>query len=228
MKAMILAAGLGTRLRPLTLHTPKPLLAVADQPLIVWHLRALAAAGITEVVINTAWLGERLVEALGDGSQFGVQILWSHESEPLETAGGIIQALPLLGDQPFMLVNGDVWTRFDLAGLVGLRLGQNLAHLVLVDNPPQHPTGDFYLAADGQVRSEAPEGQAKLTFAGLSVLSPQLFAGLETGKRALAPLLRAAMHAEQVTGQHLQQAWVDVGTIERLEQLDQQIRAGQI
>jgi MurNAc alpha-1-phosphate uridylyltransferase len=228
MKAMILAAGLGTRLRPLTLHTPKPLLSVADQPLIVWHLRALAAAGVTEVVINTAWLGERLLEALGDGHQFGLQILWSHESEPLETAGGIIQALPLLGDQPFLLVNGDVWTRFDLAGLVDFELGQNLAHLLLVDNPPQHPAGDFYLAADGQVWVDAPDGQAKRTFAGISVLSPQLFAGFDMGKRALAPLLRAAMQAGQVSGQPLQQAWVDVGTIERLEQLDQQIRAGQI
>ncbi|MFA9203000.1 MAG: NDP-sugar synthase, partial [Flavobacteriales bacterium] len=139
MKAMILAAGLGTRLRPLTLHTPKPLLAVADQPLIVWHLRALAAVGVTQVVINTAWLGQRLVEVLGDGSAWGVQILWSHESEPLETAGGIIQALPLLGDQPFLLVNGDVWTRFDFADLVDVELGQNLAHVLLVDNPPQHP-----------------------------------------------------------------------------------------
>ena len=228
MKAMILAAGLGTRLRPLTLHTPKPLLAVADQPLIVWHLHALAAAGIRQVVINTAWLGDRLVEALGDGRQFGVQILWSHESTPLETAGGIIQALPLLGDQPFLLVNGDVWTRFDLAALVQVQLGHNLAHLLLVDNPPQHPTGDFYLAADGQVRSDVPEGQAKLTFAGMSVLSPQLFAGLATGQRALAPLLRATMQAGQVSGQYLTEPWVDVGTIERLEQLDQQIRTGQV
>lgn len=233
MKAMILAAGLGTRLRPLTLHTPKPLLAVADQPLIVWHLRALAAVGVTQVVINTAWLGQRLVEVLGDGSQWGVQILWSHESEPLETAGGIVQALPLLlqdqlGDQPFLLINGDVWTRFDFAELVDVELGQNLAHVLLVDNPPQHPNGDFYLATDGQVLSDAPDGQAKLTFAGISVLSPQLFTGLEVGKRALAPLLRAAMQAGQVTGQHLQQPWVDVGTIERLEQLDQQIRAEQL
>lgn len=228
MKAMILAAGLGTRLRPLTLHTPKPLLAVADQPLIVWHIRALAAAGITQIVINTAWLGERLVDALGDGAAWGVQILWSHESEPLETAGGIIQALPLLGDQPFVLVNGDVWTRFDFASLYRHDLGQNLAHLLLVDNPPQHPIGDFYLAADGCLASAAPDKQAKLTFAGISVLSPQLFAGLEVGKRALAPLLRAAMQTSQVTGQHLQQPWVDVGTIERLEQLDQQIRAGQV
>lgn len=237
MKAMILAAGLGTRLRPLTLHTPKPLLAVADQPLIVWHLRALAAVGVTQVVINTAWLGQRLVEVLGDGSQWGLQILWSHESEPLETAGGIVQALPLLlqdqlqdqlGDQPFLLINGDVWTRFDFAELVDVELGQNLAHVLLVDNPPQHPNGDFYLATDGQVLSDAPDGQAKLTFAGISVLSPRLFAGLEVGKRALAPLLRAAMQAGQVTGQHLQQPWVDVGTIERLEQLDQQIRAEQL
>lgn len=140
----------------------------------------------------------------------------------------MIQALPLLGDQPFLLVNGDVWTRFDFAQLTHVDLGQNLAHVLLVDNPVQHPTGDFYLATDGQVWSAAPDGQAKLTFSGISVLSPQLFAGLDVGKRALAPLLRSAMQAGQVTGQHLQQPWVDVGTIERLEQLDQQIRAGQI
>ena len=146
MKAMILAAGLGNRMRPLTLHTPKPLLEVGGKPLIVWHIEKLAAIGVTEIVINTAWLGEKLAQALGDGSQFGVKILWSHEGEGLETAGGIIHALPLLGNQPFILLNGDVWTTMDFAPLLDVDLNDNLAHLVLVENPEQHPEGDFTLA----------------------------------------------------------------------------------
>lgn len=229
MNAMILAAGLGTRLRPLTLTTPKPLLPVADKPLIVWHLEALKRANIQRVVINTAWLGQCLVDALGDGSAFGLEIVWSHEDEALETAGGIIQALPLLGEQPFLLVNGDVWTRYDFAQLAAhdLSATADLAHLLLVDNPPQHLKGDFILA-DGRVFDDEKivlHGQ-RLTFAGLSLLSPQLFAGLPQGKRPLAPLLRAAMNAGQVSGTHLQQPWVDVGTPERLSELDRAIRAG--
>jgi MurNAc alpha-1-phosphate uridylyltransferase len=229
MHVMILAAGLGTRLRPLTLEKPKPLLEVGGQPLIVWHIRALAAQGISKIVINTAWLGDKLVAALGDGSQFGVSIGWSHETEPLETAGGIIQALPQLGDQPFLLINGDVWTRFDLAALIHRDLSHDLAHLVLVDNPPQHPQGDFQLW-QGRVFDQvvdAPEGE-RLTFAGISVLSPQLFAGLDEGKRSLAPLLRQAMRDGRVSGEKMRTAWVDVGTPERLSTLDQQIRAGAI
>lgn len=139
MKAMILAAGLGNRMRPLTLHTPKPLLAVGGKPLIVWHIEKLQKIGVTDIVINTAWLGEKLAQALGDGSQFGVNIHWSHEGEGLETAGGIIRALPLLGSEPFILINGDVWTSMDFAPLLNVRLQGNDAHLVLVDNPPQHP-----------------------------------------------------------------------------------------
>jgi len=224
MRAMILAAGLGTRLRPLTLHTPKPLLAVGGKPLIVWHIEALAQAGIHDIVINTAWLGDKLVEALGDGAGFGVRIHWSHEGEPLETAGGIQKALPLLGDEPFLLVNGDVWTRFDVAALVQKDLGADLAHLVLVDNPPQHPKGDFALTID----RVSNEGEDKHTFAGISLLSPQLFAGLVPGKAPLAPILRAAMADGRVSGEWYRGAWVDVGTPERLTDLDQQIRAGQI
>lgn len=135
MKAMILAAGLGNRMRPLTLHTPKPLLEVGGKPLIVWHIEKLKAVGVTEIIINTAWLGDKLVAALGDGSQFGVTILWSHEGEGLETAGGIINALPLLGDQPFILVNGDVWTTMNFSSLLNVQLGDQQAHLVLVENP---------------------------------------------------------------------------------------------
>lgn len=230
MKAMILAAGLGNRMRPLTLTTPKPLLSVGDKSLIVWHIEKLRAIGVTEIVINGAWLKEKLVEQLGDGSQFGVRITWSLEEEGLETAGGIIQALAHFDNQPFIVINGDVWTRFDFAELLKVDLADDLAHLCLVDNPPQHPTGDFALL-DGRVLTfeQAENSTARAyTFAGISVLSPRLFADLEQGKRPLAPLLRQAMQDGLVQGQKIQQAWVDVGTPERLNQLDDAIRAGQI
>ena len=226
MKAMILAAGLGNRMRPLTLHTPKPLLEVGGKPLIVWHLEKLAAIGVTEIVINTAWLGEKLAEALGDGSQFGVHILWSHEVEGLETAGGIINALPLLGDEPFILLNGDVWTSMDFAPLLDVELGENLAHLVLVENPEQHPEGDFTLAGGKAYTFDQKVEGEKLTFSGISVLDPKMFAGLEAGKRPLAPLLKAAMLNNQVAASKLTGIWVDVGTPERLTALDLAIREG--
>lgn len=230
MKAMILAAGLGSRMRPLTLEMPKPLLSVGGKPLIVWHIEALKKAGISEIVINCAWLADKLLSALGNGSQFGVNIHWSVEAEALETAGGIIQALPALGTEPFVLVNGDVWTRFDYSQLSSHVLAADLAHLVLVDNPAQHPAGDFILA-NGRVYSDQPalpgraagDGQ-KLTFAGLSVLSPQIFHNLPAGKRPLAPLLRQAMQQQLVSGIKMTNPWVDVGTPERLNRLDQQIR----
>lgn len=226
MKAMILAAGLGNRMRPLTLHTPKPLLCVADKPLIVWHIEKLKAIGVKHIVINTAWLGEKLAAALGDGSQLGVEILWSHEGEGLETAGGIIRALPLLGDEPFILINGDVWTTMDFSSLLDIELKDALAHLVLVDNPVQHPQGDFCLAeTKAYTFDQAMQGE-HLTFSGISVLSPKLFAGLEEGKRPLAPLLKQAMLNHQVDASKLQGAWVDVGTPERLSDLDQHIRQG--
>lgn len=230
MKAMILAAGLGTRMRPLTLDKPKPLLDVAGKPLIVWHIEALKRAGITEIVINCAWLAEKLMQALGDGCQFGVNIHWSVETDALETAGGIINALHLLGDAPFLLVNGDVWTRFDYSKLHKYDLGTDLAHLMLVDNPPQHPTGDFVLA-NGRVYSPKDnssaieqQGAEQLTFAGISVLSPQLFTGLEQGKRPLAPLLVQAMQQGGLSGRKLNDAWVDVGTPERLSELNESIK----
>ncbi|MEX5444098.1 N-acetylmuramate alpha-1-phosphate uridylyltransferase MurU [Acinetobacter schindleri] len=226
MKAMILAAGLGNRMRPLTLHTPKPLLEVGGKPLIVWHIEKLAAIGVNEIVINTAWLGEKLVEALGDGSQFGVKILWSHEGEGLETAGGIINALPLLGGQPFILVNGDVWTTMDFAPLLTVELGENLAHLVLVQNPPQHPQGDFSMAEGKAYTFDQQVGGENLTFSGVSVLDPKMFQVLETGKRPLAPLLKAAMQNQQVAASKLAGIWVDVGTPERLAALDAEIREG--
>ncbi|KGH50811.1 nucleotidyl transferase [Acinetobacter idrijaensis] len=226
MKAMILAAGLGNRMRPLTLHTPKPLLEVGGKPLIVWHIEKLAAIGVTEIVINTAWLGEKLAEALGDGSRFGINILWSHEGEGLETAGGIINALPLLGDEPFILLNGDVWTTMDFAPLLDIDLKDNLAHLVLVQNPEQHPEGDFTLAAGKAYTFDQQVEGENLTFSGVSVLDPKMFQGLETGKRPLAPLLKAAMQNQQVAASKLVGIWVDVGTPERLTALDTAIHEG--
>lgn len=210
MKAMILAAGKGERMRPLTLHTPKPLLPVAGMPLIEYHIRALQRAGITELVINHAWLGEQIETHLGDGAALGVSIQYSAEGEPLETGGGIFKALPLLGDSPFVLVNGDVWTDYDFTRLRQPLAG--LAHLVLVDNPSHHPEGDFGLI-EGQVTEQAA---TRLTYSGMAVVHPQLFAGCEAGAFKLAPLLRHAMNTGQVSGEHYRGHWVDVGTVERL------------
>lgn len=228
MKAMILAAGMGNRMRPLTLHTPKPLLVVGGKPLIVWHIEKLQKIGVTEIVINTAWLGEKLANTLGDGSQFGVTILWSHEGEGLETAGGIINALPLLGTEPFILVNGDVWTTMDFSTLLDVDLSDKQAHLVLVDNPPQHTKGDFILANDLAYTFEQDQLGEALTYSGVAVLKPQMFVGLENCKRPLAPLLKQAMQQQQVSAEKMQAIWVDVGTPDRLEQLDQQIKQGVI
>lgn len=216
MKAMILAAGKGERMRPLTLHTPKPLIPVAGKPLIHWHLQALARAGLTDLVVNHAWLGDQLVAALGDGGAFGVNIRWSAEREPLETGGGIHRALPLLGSEPFVLVNGDIWTAFDFTGL---RLPHGkLAHLVLVDNSRHKQVGDFHLQ-EGQV-SNPRDGMPALTYSGIAVLSPGLFAGYEAGAFALTPLLRAAAGQGLVSGEHFSGIWLDVGTPDRLDEAE--------
>ncbi|MFI8373387.1 N-acetylmuramate alpha-1-phosphate uridylyltransferase MurU [Pseudomonas helleri] len=220
MKAMILAAGKGERLRPLTLHTPKPLVRVGGVPLIEYHLRALAAAGFTEIVINHAWLGQQIEDHLGDGSRFGVSIQYSAEGEPLETGGGIFKALPLLGDKPFAVVNGDIWTDYSFAGLRTPLTG--LAHLVLVDNPAHHPKGDFCLS--GTQVLDAQPGSDTLTYSGIAVLSPALFDGAGAGAFKLAPLLRNAMAAGRVTGERLQGQWVDVGTHERLAEVESLIK----
>ena len=219
MKAMILAAGLGKRMRPLTDHTPKPLLEAGGKPLIVWHLEKLRAAGFTQLVINHAWLGDKLEAQLGDGSDFGVTIQWSREGQPLETAGGIRRALSLLGDEPFLVVNGDIWTDMDFEHL--RRMPSGSAHLVLVDNPPHHPQGDFHLASDGKVRDN---GHPALTFSGIGVYRPELFTSLDDGEARLAPLLRAAMVGGQVTGEHYGGQWWDIGTPDRLEALDAYLR----
>ncbi|MDH0645844.1 nucleotidyltransferase family protein [Pseudomonas sp. GD03858] len=219
MKAMILAAGKGERMRPLTLHTPKPLVPAAGKPLIEYHLEALARAGVTEVVINHAWLGQQIEDHLGDGSRFGLRIRYSPEGEPLETGGGIFKALPLLGDAPFLLVNGDVWTDYDFSALNAPLVG--LAHLVLVDNPGHHGRGDFRLT-DGQV-SDGDDAPGTLTFSGISVLDPALFEGCLPGAFKLAPLLRKAMAAGQVSGEHYRGHWIDVGTLERLADVERLI-----
>ncbi|MBA6064390.1 nucleotidyltransferase family protein [Pseudomonas mosselii] len=219
MKAMILAAGKGERMRPLTLHTPKPLVPAAGKPLIEYHLEALARAGIREVVINHAWLGQQIEDHLGDGSRFGLRIRYSAEGEPLETGGGIFKALPLLGDAPFLLVNGDVWTDYDFTGLNAPL--QGLAHLVLVDNPGHHGRGDFRLA-DGQV-SDGDDAPGTLTFSGISVLDPVLFEGCQPGAFKLAPLLRKAMADGRVSGEHYRGHWIDVGTLERLADVERLI-----
>jgi MurNAc alpha-1-phosphate uridylyltransferase len=217
---MILAAGRGERMRPLTDLTPKPLLPVAGKPLIVWHLERLARTGFRDIVINHAHLGDQIEALLGDGAAWGVRIAYSAEPQgALETAGGIANALPLLGNASFLVVNGDIFCDWDFARA---QIGDALAHLVLVDNPPHHPEGDFTL--DGT--KVGAGGTAKLTFSGIGSYRPELFAGIARGQPAkLAPLLREAMAAGRVTGEKHAGRWEDVGTPERLAALDAELRA---
>ena len=243
MKALIFAAGLGERMRPLTDTVPKPLLPAGGKPLIVWHLERLAAAGIRDIVINTSWLARSFPETLGDGEPFGVRIEYAHEGPaPLETGGGMWHALPLLGterisEEPFLAVNGDIWTDYDFARLPLAPEGD--AHLVMVDNPAHNPGGDFTLHGDGRLRSERPapgESGERLTFAGIGVYRPSLFddwrtvigdapgAGETPPRFKLAPLLRAAMARGAVTGEHHRGKWTDVGTPERLAELDARLK----
>lgn len=217
MKAMLLAAGRGERMRPLTDTTPKALLELRGRPLIVHAIERLRAAGIVDLVINYAWLGEQIRAALGDGGTLGVRILWSAEPEgALETGGGIYRALPLLGPAPFVVCNADVWCDFDFARLPPQPVG--LAHLVLVDNPPWHARGDFVL--DG-TRVHDDEG-ARLTFSGVGLYRAALFDGPHPERFALAPVLRAAMTRAQVSGEHHAGTWCDVGTPQRLQALRMQ------
>ena len=216
MKAMILAAGRGERLRPLTEATPKPLLDVAGKPLIGWHLARLAAAGFRDVVINVSHLAEQIVAALGDGARYGVRIAYSREREPLETAGGIANARALLGPEPFLLVNGDVYCAFDFSNFKGFSLQEVLAHLVLIPNPPHHPEGDFTLERGVVGNAPAP----RYTYSGIAVMSPALVASVPPGAKAqLAPLLRAAADRRRITGELYAGLWQDVGTAERLAEL---------
>ncbi len=226
MKAFILAAGRGERMRPLTDHTPKPLLRAGGKPLIVWHLERLRECGFRDVVINHAHLGGQIEAALGDGSRFGLAIAYSPEPPgALETAGGIAKALDLLGDEPFLVVNGDVLFDWDFRRARALAERRPLAHLVFVDNPPQHAGGDFCL--DGQTVRYAGGGPAPtLTYAGTGVFSPSFFAGVARGAvMKMSPLLDAAIAQGIVTGERHTGRWVDVGTPERLAELDAQLKA---
>lgn len=223
MKAMILAAGRGERMRPLTDVLPKPLLQLAGKPLIVHHIEALALAGIQDIVINHAWLGHLIEQQLGDGRQFGVHLTYSAEGATgLETAGGIKLALPWLGDQPFVVINGDISTDFDVASLLNQPAKSALAHLVLVPNPPQHPLGDF--GFDPQTGLVSSEGQVTFTFSGIGVYHPEFFRQVPAGPQKLAPFLRHAMQAGAVTGQVYQGYWADIGTPARLAQAEQDWR----
>lgn len=220
MKAMILAAGRGQRMRPFTDTTPKPMLEVRGKALIVRLIESLVHSGIRDVVINHAHLGNSIETALGNGSRFGAAIQYSREAEALETAGGITHALPLLGISPFVVVNGDIFCDFDFSGLVGRTLGRCLAHLVLVANPPHHPEGDFGL--DGTQVLDA--GKSDWTFSGIGLYRPELFAGIKPGSRGqLATLLRHAMARRQVSGEVHRGIWHDVGTPERLAALNQTV-----
>lgn len=236
MKALVFAAGLGERMRPLTDTTPKPLLEAGGKPLLAWHLERLAATGVREVVVNTSWLAPRFPETLGDGDRWGLRIRYSYEGDtPLETGGGMLHALSLLGAAPFIAVNGDIWCDFDFARLPREPVGD--AHLVLVDNPDHHPAGDFVLDADGRVHDGAACG-TRLTFAGIGVYRPALLDGWRhvigdaTGADAmpprfkLAPLLRAAMARNAVGGEHHRGRWTDVGTPQRLHALSRDLVAG--
>lgn len=227
---MILAAGLGERMRPLTEHTPKPLLQAGGKPLIAWQIERLKRAGFADLVINHAHLGMQIETVLGDGAAHGVRIAYSDEGTPLETAGGIATAMPLLGEAPFAVTNGDVYTEFDYGRLLPVLQDmssnpEHLAHIVLVDNPPHHPQGDFVLD-EGRVfdASRLSPRAPCLTFSGIACYRPELFAGIApNNKAALAPLLRQAMARGQVSGEHFSGRWEDVGTPERLAALDREL-----
>jgi len=222
MKAMLLAAGRGERLRPLTDRIPKPLVPVAGKPLIAWHLERLAASGCREVVSNVSHLGQQIVDFVGDGAAFGLKVHFSREAEPLETAGGIAQALPLLGREPFLLVNGDIYCEMDFRPLLSHGLDGKLAHLVLVPNPPQHPKGDFSIDA-GVIGND---GTPRYTYSGVAVMTPRLVESVKRGAKApLAPLLRAAAGQRLITGERFGGLWQDVGTAERLAELEAHLKS---
>lgn len=226
MKAMILAAGRGERMRPLTDVLPKPLLPVAGKPLIRYHLEALSAAGVKDIVINHAWLGHLLPLHLGSGQDLGLYLQYSDEgAEGLETAGGIKKALPLLGDAPFIVVNGDVFTDYPYQQLANKLSADSLAHLVLVPNPLQHPKGDFGINGSGIAQADANEC---FTFSGIAIYRPEFFSAVAEGKQKLAPYLRQAMQQNQITAELYQGIWHDIGTVQRLEQLSAQLESANV
>jgi len=216
MKAMILAAGRGERMRPLTDNTPKPLLSVAGKPIIQYTIEQLVEAGFKEIVINIAYLGQQIKDTLGTGAQFGASISYSDEGDTaLETAGGISNAMHLLGDNTFLVVNGDIANDYDFSQLYNKNI--SLAHLVLIKNPPHHLDGDFYLSNTEQV---SERGQQSLTYSGIGLFHPKLFVGLEPGINKLGPLLRKVMSNNKVTGEKFNGYWLDIGTPERLNEME--------
>ena len=219
MKVMLLAAGRGERMRPLTEELPKPLLVAGGKSLIEHHLTSLVAAGFEDIVINVAYLGKKIADTVGDGQKLDLNIKYSYEGdEPMETAGGIIHALPLLGDDPFLVVNADIWTDYPFARLQ--KPIENLAHLVMIDNPSHHPNGDFFLS-NGKLTND---GETKFTYSGIGVYSPKFFHGVSPGKRPLLPLLKRAITNNAVSAEHYDGAWKDIGTPERLLELDHYLR----
>ncbi|HZT04812.1 MAG TPA: nucleotidyltransferase family protein [Steroidobacteraceae bacterium] len=223
VRAMLLAAGRGERLRPITDTLPKPLVEVAGKPLIAYHLEALHRAGVREVVVNLSWLGEKIRAALGDGGRYGVHIAYSEEGPvPLETGGGIHRALPLLGSGPFLVVNSDVWTNMDFARVLTLEEGAD-ARLMLAPNPPHHPRGDFGLEGDFVVEREAD----CLTYTGIGMYRPELFEGCAPGKFPLLPLLKRAIAARRLRGEVYRGEWLDIGSPDRLARLDARERGTQ-
>lgn len=224
MKVMLLAAGKGKRMRPLTDEVPKPLLQAGGKSLIVHQIEKLVAAGFHDFVINHAWLGEQLEKELGDGSKYSINISWSREVEPLETAGGIIKALPLLGDGPFAVVNADVWTDFPFAKLHKALLPEMQAHIVLVNNPAHHPNGDFSLSSDNVLKRRAIPLQPSYTFSGIAVYHPAFFSNVTQKSYPLLPLLEKAVAHELASAELYQGDWQDIGTPERLAALDKQLQ----
>jgi len=220
MQAILLAAGRGERMRPITDITPKPLLKVGEHTLIEHQLMRLARAGIGRVAVNLFHLGGMIRETLGDGSRFGLEIAYSPEAELLDTAGGIIQAMSLIEGESFIVANSDVWTGFDYSALEHVDGGETLAHLVLVPNPPARPNGDFFLDGKGRVYDDIGAPAARCTFAGISVMHRKLFAGLKPEPLSVVPLLRAAMNRGQVGGELYRGEWMDIGTPERLRELN--------
>ena len=219
MKAMILAAGLGSRLRPLTGQVPKPMLLVGGKPLLQWHIEKLADVGISEIVVNTSWLASQIEDYFGDGRQFGVNILWSREDVPLETGGGIFNALPLLGTDPFLIISADIWTNFAFISMFENSLAPTkLAHLIMTRNPKHNIDGDFSLR-DNVVAY----GQPRYTYTGISLLSPKIFDGIDPSSKEfpLRNILRPAILANRVSGEVFPGDWCDVGTIERYNHLNQ-------
>ena len=227
MRAMILAAGMGKRMQPLTADLPKPLLTVGDKTLIEHQIERLIAGGVTGVVINHFYLGSMIEEALGDGSQFGIDISYSREAIRLETAGGIIKSLPQLKDDSFIVVNADIWTDFDFSTLQAVDGVDRLAHLVLVENADHNPHGDFSIDDDGRVHEDHSARDKRLTFSGISVMHKNLFAGLPIQPCSTVPLLQEAMALNRVSGEVHAGEWKDIGTPERLQEINE-IYAGSL